>query len=65
MPETPRIIMDFVGGSEDDTRYDDSVPARVYYWSADHGRVGARLARDSYSALSGLGDFIRLRYPGR
>jgi hypothetical protein len=37
-----RIIMEFVGGSEDGSRYDNTLQARVYYWSAEHGRVGAR-----------------------
>jgi hypothetical protein len=40
--DDPRIIMEFVGGSEDGSRYENTVQARVYYWGADHGRVGSR-----------------------
>jgi hypothetical protein len=41
MCDTPRIILDLIGGSEDGIQYESPI-ANGYYWQAHHGRVGAR-----------------------
>jgi len=41
MTDTPHIILELIGGSEDGIRYEGPI-ANGYYWQADYGRVGAR-----------------------